>query len=304
MQTFNQLYTRFTKITSDTSTDNIAFGKQLINEGQKLICGSNDWKFCEETNTVTTTASMTVIPLPVNHRKLKTWYLTSGGIKYTPREMANPIMFDNISSQGTQTSDFPSYFHIRNNQILVYPAIATASNTVTIVSLIRPIDMVNADYSTDVVTDITSGDTTVEGGTVAWSTATNAKVGSYIKFDATGTNPGDEQWYKIASITDADTLELATNYEGTTVASGSVNYTIAELPLIPEEFQNILIYYAAMNYYMMKEDDNKVSLYKSLYDEMFRTMKREFASITTQYTIEDREDIGFRNPNFYPQSLT
>lgn len=299
MQTFQDLYTRYQTVTGDDSTANTTLGKSLINEAHKLVLGTHNWSFAEQGFTATTTASQTSIALPTNCRKLRTWSLTTGGVKYTPEEIADPVQFDRINSQGSSTtSDFPRWFHIRNNTIEMYPAIASAGSTITIECQILPKDMVDDDYSTGTITSIANGATTVEGSGTTWT----GKAGQYIEI----TGNGDGLWYQISAVTDADTLELSKDYQGASIAAATEAYTIAELPLVPEEFQDLLWFRAVSIYFMSKGKGalSSANFFDNEYRSMLVDLKKRYLNKTTRSVIPSREGFVVGNVNAYPTNLT
>lgn len=299
MQTFQDQYTRFQTVTGDDSTANTTLGKALINESHKLILGTHNWPFAEQSFATTSTASQASIALPTNCRKLRTWYLTVGGVKYTPSEIADPVAFDRINSQGSSTtSDFPRFFHIRNNAIEVYPAIASAGNTITVECQILPKDMADADYITGDITSIANGDTTVEGSGTTWT----GKAGQYISI----TGNGDGLWYQISSVTDADTLELTKPYQGASITAATEAYTIAELPLVPEEFQDLLWYRAVSIYFMSKGKGalTSANFFDTEYRRMLIDLKKRYLNKTTRGVIASRHNLSVGNINNYPIDLT
>ena len=303
MLTFQDLYERFTKITSDDSADNITFGKSLINETYKHICGSRKWWFMEKTFTSTTTASQTTIKLPVDFRKLETFNITSNDVKYTPiREVADPVTWDRLNRQGSNiTSTYPVYYIIRDGKIEVYPAIADSGLTITIEYLAQAKDMTADDYTTGTIDAVANGSTTVTGSGTSW---TSAMAGRYLQITSDG------YWYKIASVTNSTTLELDIPYEGTTLTSPAGEaYRIGECPLIPEAYQSLLWYKPVSVYYQMKGDERRARYYSSgemrapgLYESVLRDMIRELGSQTTQNVQTD--DVRIINVNDYPQDLT
>lgn len=303
MFTFQDYYTRFIKITSDDTTANTAFGKQLINESHKAICGSRDWHFATETATSTSTASQQIILLPVNFRKLISFNITSGGVKYTPSEIADPVTFDKINSQGTSvTSDFPQFFHIRNGSILVYPAISSAGLTITTECLVRPKDMSADDYVTGSIVSVANGGVAVVGTGTSFA---STMVGRYLKITSEG------EWYKISAVTDTTHLTIAKPFRGASIAAATEAYRIGELPLVPETYQDLLWLRAVGIYFMMKGDEAKSRYYFSgnkrypgLYESLYQDMVREEGSQTTQNVIQPIDTIGVRNINFYPKDLT
>jgi hypothetical protein len=72
-----------------------------------------------------------------------------------------------------------------------------------------------AGYNTGTV-DLTNLSTGVEGNSTAWDTGTNVLADD--KFNA-----GEGGYYRIASVTDGDTLVLATEFAGTTASAASYN---------------------------------------------------------------------------------
>lgn len=287
-------------MTSDSSTANVTFGKELINETHKNICGMYDWSFLEKSLTRTSTANQEEIILPANYIRLQTYNLTdSGGNVFTPREISDPILWDNLTSQtSSTTSDCPLYFIIRSGVILNYPKITTAGLTITIEYLFIPKDMTEADYTTGTITSIANGATTVTGNGTTW---TDAFVGRYIRI----TSDGD--WYEIDSRTSDTVIELVKPYQGTTIAAATEAYTIGELPEVPEEFQDLLWYRPVGIYQQMKESEGRANFYYSgnrrepgLYESGLRDLRRKYTTQTTQNVWQDRGTVSRYNINDYP----
>lgn len=102
------------------------------------------------------------------------------------------------------------------------------------------------EYRTGYVSAITNGATGVTGSGTDWDGYVSSSYTYYFRMDKDGV--GDSSvWYKVSSATNDTTLVLASNYNGTTVASGNEEYTICMIPLLPYEFQDWMIYLAAMN---------------------------------------------------------
>lgn len=74
-------------------------------------------------------------------------------------------------------------------------------------------------YSTGTITSIANGATAVVGSGTTWVAS---MVGQSIKIYGNG----DGVWYKIATVTDATHLVLASNYKGTTIAAATEPYII------------------------------------------------------------------------------
>jgi hypothetical protein len=301
MLSFTGLQTRAKKLVSDDTSANGTFMAELINETQKIICGLYDWSFLEDTFTATTTASQQIVKLPVDYNRLITYKLTVGGIDYTPNEIADYETFDRFNYSGTsETSDYPVYFHIRKGQLLNYPAISSAGNTLTIDYYKMPVDMTGEDYTTGTITTLAAAGTTVTGSGTTW---TAAMVGRYIKITSNG------QWYKIATRTSNTEITIDKPYEGTAIAAGSEAYTIADLPVIPEEFQDLLYYRPAGIYFMMKGDESRSKYYFSgddrdpgLFERRLIQMKKRLASKTAKNVEQD--SISVLSPNYNSRTVT
>jgi hypothetical protein len=299
MLSFQDLKTRFQKITSDESTSNGTFGAQLINETHKLICGSKPWTFTERiVNTLSTTGQAT-IPLPVDYRKLITWYFTVGDQKYTPREVPNEQKWDIITARTSVTSDFPTFFHIRNGRIEVYPALSSAGKVITTISQVIPKDMSQDNYTTGQISGLDNGNNVVTGIGTSWP-GDNQLIGRYLRIDQDGF------WYEIKDVNSTTELTLVKNYEGVSViALNPKDYTIIERPIVPEEFQDLLWLRPVSIYFMMKGDEQRARFYETEYQRLLRLMTKKYQSKTTINVIQDL-DIRqvVRGPNNPPIDIT
>lgn len=280
-----------------TSAADIQWGKDTINENHKYFSGLRNWEWTNNVFTSTTTADQSTIKLPVDYRRLIRFTLTVSGINYTPEEVPNSIIFDRIrANTPNTTSDFPTHFHIRGKEILVYPTIASAGNTANVEYQLRPVDMTADDHITGTVSDITNGDTAVEGtGTPLW---TAAMAGRYLQITADG------QWYRIASVTDADTLVLDIPYEGTSVAAGTEAYRISELPVIPEDYQKLLWLQAISEWYMSKSDEDRAEKYDRWTQRLLSDMKKKYAYSSHINVFRGAGEPRVINPNFNPAAIT
>lgn len=302
MLTFNQLKTRFGKITSDSSATNLTFGGDLINETHQNICSMYNWPFTQKVLNRTSTADQQQIILPADFHKLITYTIKVGSTEHTPIEIADPIEFDRRNAMGTDyTSDYPIFFHIRDGVLYNYPAISSADLTIKIVYQARPKKMTADDYSTGTITTIAAGGTTVTGADTVW---TSAMAGRYILMP-------DQLWYEISSVAENTELELVKPYQGTAVAAGSETYSIGEIPLVPEDFQELLWTKPVGIYYMMKGQPEIAGFYYSgnknrpgLFESQLSELRRVYSSITTQTVYQSRDNVRMINPNLYPEGLS
>lgn len=129
-----------------------------------------------------------------------------------------------------------------------------------------------AQYKTGTVS-VTNGSPTVEGSGTTF-TGGNVTAGDIF------TVLGDNTWYEVASVTDADTLVLAANYAGTT-ASGAA-YTITR------DFTTNNGYP-----YPQKGDIETASLIKRAFVQIDADTSKKNNAATTAPTVNDDADDGY-----------
>lgn len=286
------------KLTRDASSDNLSLGDTLMNEEEKKIINSRAWDFIQRVFTDTTVASQQFYNLPVNYKKLIGQpTITVGSVTYSPQEAPDRATWDWINSVSF-TSDVPQFFYIFNKQIGFFPTPSSSSNTITLPIEIQARDLSIADYTTGTILSVANGATTVEGtGSPAW---TSGMAGRFIQIsEDNSATSGDNQWYEIASVTDVDTLELVLPYQGTSIAAATQAYKLAQISILPDGYHNLPVYKAAQEYYIQNIEAAKADRFKTLYDDLFRTLISDRGSKTSDVSINDGRNIGIKNPNLY-----
>jgi len=121
-----------------------------LNDYQRQLCGMDDWTWLEDSFDITTVVDSNIYSLPIDVLKVKTIYPTVAGRKYQPlQEIVSPIEFDSITNGGqSYKSDYPQVYHVREGNLYIWPYSSTATTTVTVWYLKRPIPMATEDYST------------------------------------------------------------------------------------------------------------------------------------------------------------
>ena len=89
-------------------------------------------------------------------------------------------------------------------------------------------------------------------------------------------------------------MALKKSFQGTTASS--LAYTIGEVPIIPEDYHNLLWYQPVATYWMMKKETDQASYYQSL----FERGRKEFFNAYSK-----RSRIQILNPptGFYNQPI-
>lgn len=248
-------------------------------------------------------------PFPPNYSKLKDITITVGVLQWTLTEVRTREEWDNLNVFPYYAS-IPSKFFIypggdKGGQIGIWPIPSTTGNVITYNYKFRVPDLSIADYNTD-----TSNGTVTGAGTISATNGSMAITGSSTVFTVT-TNPqlesrwlripqpsGDNLWYQIASINSATSITLYQPYQGINVSGAT--YTVGQMPLIAEDFQDMLLWKALQHYFTSIVDNpKKVEEYKNNYDTKMRLLEKYSGSNTVQVNLSPRG--AFRsNPNNFP----
>lgn len=180
--------------------------------------------------------------------------------------------------------------------------IVTPGNTLTFNYKIRVPDLSFTDYSTGTVT-VTNGSTTITGATTGFLANYLPLAGSVLNLNLWIKVPapnGDGNWYQISSIESATSLTLKSPYNGSTKAGAT--YVIGQMPLLLEDYHNLLVYYALVVYFnSINHDAEKLAEFKEKYDDGIKMMDSYANRKTIQVNL--RQQIELKNPNSYPQSI-
>lgn len=111
---------------------------------------------------------------------------------------------------------------------------------------------------------------------------------------------GDNQWYQIGNFYSATALSILNPYTGTAVSGAS--YTIGEMPILSEDYQDLALYRALWIYFTsIVPDANRSKLYQNLYDVGFEKLNQEYGQKNTSPVLTDTEQDIF-NPNLFVRS--
>lgn len=258
------------------------------------------------TSIITTSVSaggVQFYPLPPNYSKLKDVTITVGNLMWTLIEVNSREAWDKLNV-------FPYYADIPNNYFIfpggdrgpllgIWPIPSTTGNVISFNYKFRVPDLSLDDYSTGTVA-ISNGGLTITGAGSSWRVTTNPQLESrwiQINSSATAANSGDALWYQVRSVDSATQITLYQPYQGTSVTAGT--YTLGQMPLIAEDFQDMLVW-KALTYYFSSIVDNKVKAaeYKTFYDTKLALLNEYSSSNSIQVNLSPR-GIG-RNPNLFP----
>ena len=263
------------------------------------MLGDIPWPFLQTTTTALTVSGTQAYVLPGNMARLVDVYILVGTIRYTPTEVTSFDDWNRLNAANNIQSDTVTYYFIQGNQILFWPTPSSSSNTITYEFLQSGRDISVADYTTGKIAAVTNGSATVTGGTAGDATSwTAGMAGKYIRITSTSADKtGDGLWYKIASVTNSNTLVLSAVYTGTTFSAGSVAYTIGDVSLIPEKYQIGPVYYATAQYWRKENDPGRADRFEAQFNETLVRMKREEGTKGTSVVVDDNTTLALINPN-------
>lgn len=242
-------------------------------------------------------------PAPPNYSKMKTVTITIGNLKWTPDEVLTREEWDKLNVF-PYYADIPANYFIypggdQGVQVGIWPIPSTTGNILSYNYKFRVPDLSIADYTTPGTVSVSQGGTTVTGVSTTFPITTNPQLESrWIQF---AQPTGDNQWYQIDNISSTTTLTLFTPYQGINIA-GSSTYTIGQMPILTEDFHDMLLW-KVLAYYFTSVVDNKGKReeYQKYYDTKLELLSEYAGSNTVHVNLGRRPSRA--NPNLFPQSI-
>lgn len=255
--------------------------------------------------TATATTSISTIgvqayPIPANVSKIKNDTITVGQLVYTPAPVQS-IQDWTMLNALPYTSDIPNYFYIYNNQVNFWPIPSTSGNIITFNYKGRVADLSFADYSTGTLSGIAVGSNAITGVTTSWNTTGTYPLNTdilyfnlYLKINPPS---GDGIWYPIQRFSSDTSLTLATPIQNAPSATAA-GYVIGQLPILQEDFHDMLVYGPLMTYFSATvKDKDKVAIYSSLYKQRYALLEAYAANKSVN--IDLGAAVVPNNPNLF-----
>lgn len=231
--------------------------------------------------------------LPSDYSKLKTGTLTIGSLKWTPTEVLSREEWDKINVF-PYYADIPQKFFIWNNQFNFWPIPSSTGNIITFNYKRRIPDLSLADYTTGTVS-VSNGSVAVTGSGTTFIPTTN--IGNESRWIQFAQPTGDNLWYQVQSVDSTTGITLYAPYQGINISGGI--YTLGQMPILMEDFHDILIWRALIFYFTsVKDSKGQRELYQSLYDQKLELLAEYAGTKTVQVNLSRRPYGG--NPNLFP----
>lgn len=287
-QTFKDLYESCQALSSDDNATTLINFKKWLNQGAFKAYKVLNAEYFYKSATDATEDGTYSYPLPFDCSKVHTITITDDNdIQYPVGEFPGTENdWNALVSDGGAEAEYPQYFFIKKNTYEFYPTSSADDYTITVKYKRTIKDMSQADYTTGNITTLASAGTAVTGSGTTW---TAAFVGRYFKIDADGV------WYEITARSANTGITIAREYGGTAIAAGSEDYTIGEMSLLPEGYQELPIDYAMWMYYLQKENTDMADRYKQNWLEGLLELKQDGGNLTTSGILQ--ETINLVDPN-------
>lgn len=215
-----------------------------------------------------TTIGVQAYPIPPTVSKIKNDTISVGQLVYTPAPVQS-IQEWTMLNAIPYTSDIPNYFYIYNNQVNFWPIPSTSGNIITFNYKSKVPDLSFADYSTGTLSGIALGSNSITGAATSWNA-----TGAYpLNTDLTFFNlflkitppKGEGLWYQIQSFQSDTALTLSQPIQNAPSATAS-SYVIGQLPLLQEDFHDMLVFGSLKVYYSsIVESEKKYKQYAAEY---------------------------------------
>lgn len=250
--------------------------------------------------TAITTIGVQAYSIPATVSKIKNDTITIGQLVYTPSPVQSIQEWTMLNAL-PYTSDIPNQFYIYNNQVNFWPIPSSSGNIVTFNYKARVPDLSFADYSTGTLSGIAVGSNSITGVTTAWSTTGAYPLNTdltYFNLALRITPPsGDGLWYPIERFTSTTALLLASPIQNAPSTTASA-YTIGQLPLLQEDFHDMLVYGALTTYFTsIAKDESKFKMYSALYETRLKLLEAYAANKSVN--VDLGAQITPNNPNLY-----
>lgn len=257
----------------------------------------------ESATTAITTLGVQYYNIPANVSKIKNDTINVGQLKFQPTFIQSRQDWDNVNFL-PYTSDIPQYCFIYNGKLGIFPIPSTTGNIITFNYKVRTPDLSFPDYSTGALASggASPGSAAISGVGTGWVATAGYPSGSDISFYNLNLkiNPpyGDGIWYPIYQVDSGTSLTLGLPIVNAPNVATGTTYQIGQLPLLQEDFHDMLVYGALKVYFSsIVPDVNKFKEYDALYQERLDLLK-DYAG-TKQVNVDLGAQPNPVNPNLF-----
>lgn len=236
--------------------------------------------------------------------------VTSGGVTGTILSVAETsstagTIIISISASSWGGTAFPTSGTITDSTsgatATIVSSTVTSGNLITYNYKIKVPELTIADVTGTCT--MTSGSTAVSACSSDVLSTTISSAGSAVNLNLylqPAVPKGDNNWYRVSSIESASALTFANIYPATQSTQTTVPFTLGQMPLIQEDFHDLLVYRPLVIYFStIQKDSEKAEEFKMLYAQG----EERLAEYSGMKTID--VNLGRRpnnlNPNLFWQ---
>jgi hypothetical protein len=278
MLTFGQLISGTQDLIGDYSVDSLAGIKRNLNIANKKLNSLLRRYATRTSKTTDTVANQTYYQLPEDCVRVTGVVVIRDGKEYPLTEVADETMWRNINLTQYAMSDLPGLFFVRGlDEIGIYPATSDATEDgLEVYYEPRQPQLTKDDFESGTVT-VAQGSQTITHSDAGFS---QDMVGRYFQ-----TTDGDGLWYKIGGFTSTSVLTLEQYYQG--MSGSGRNFIIGEAPIIPEEYHESLMDYAAWRHYLGRKDRQTAADFQNLWVGAIEEMQENYGNKTSSMVLDD-----------------
>lgn len=260
--------------------------------------------------------------IPANISKITNSTISVGQLKFVPAPVNTRSDWDKLNFL-PYTQDFPNYYFIYNGNIEFYPVPSTTGNPIQFNYKTRVPDFNSAflfsdtsgaayiagqtvyDYQNGSVSTATVGSTSITGTSTSWNTTgkfpLNVDVTPYNLYLSINPPYGDGIWYLISRFNSDTSLTLVNPIvSAPAVSNVSHNYSIAQLPLLQEDFHDTIVHGALMYYFSsIVPDEEKFKQFENRYLTKLTRLSRYAGQKQVNYNLGE-DPVQLVTPTLYP----
>lgn len=278
MFTFGQLISGTQELTGDYSLDSLAALKRRLNTANKKVNAIVRRYVTRTSKTTDTVAGQVYYQLPEDCVRVSGVIVIRDGKEYPLTEVADETTWRQINLTQYAMSDLPGLFFVRGmDEVGIYPATSDATvDGLEVYYEPRQPQLTKDDFTTGTVT-VAQGSQLINHSGTGFS---QDMIGRYFQ-----TTDGDGLWYRISGFNSTSQLVLEQYYQG---MSGSGRaFIIGEAPIIPEEYHESLMDYAAWRHFLGRKDKQTADTYKDLWDAAIEELQENYGNKTTSMVLDD-----------------
>lgn len=291
-----------TALFNDGTSKSVTFtlGSTTITWAGGLTQAVGAYVYVVPTGATMSTIGVQAYPIPATVSKIKNDTITVGQLVYTPAPVQS-IQEWTLLNALPYTSDIPNYFYIYNNQVNFWPIPSTSGNVISFNYKSRVPELTFADYSTGTLSGLAAGSNSVTGSSTSWNA-----TGTYpLNVDLTYFNlylyitppKGEGIWYQIKMFT-SDTALLLVSPIQNAPSSTATSYIIGQLPLLNEDFHDMITYGALMTYFTsIVKDSDKYKMFETMYAQRLQLL--EAYAGTKSVNVDLGQQPIQSNPNLF-----